>query len=230
MPVLTARALILSVILATVPDGGQQKPEIIYLYASHPGRTTLDRDAEGGNPFATAVIQLLSRKELSFTTFAQDLVLLTRAGSNGWQEPQVIGGGALDSWQFLPKPAGESRIALIVIFSAYDHSEIGASLPGARHDASRIAKALTGAGFHVESVLNPNPAILERKLSEFGARSARTDVALIYTTGHGREENGLARILLPYARSSGRSELTVHELSRSLRAKRANLLFYAACR
>lgn len=219
-----------SIIAAGILASNQQQSEITYLYGSLPGGTTLDRDAEGGNPFATAIVQLLTRNQLSFATFTHDLVVRTRDSSHGRQEPQVIGGSTLGGWQLLPKPASETRVALVIVFSAYDHSGAGRSLPGARHDSSRIAKALASAGFDAVSLLDPNDETLERELAEFGKRSANADVGLIYTTGHGREKSGLARILLPYKRSDRSSELTVHELSRSLRAKRANLLFYAACR
>jgi hypothetical protein len=46
--------------------------EPIYLYASQKGKPTLDQGEGGGNPFASALVELLSRKTLMFEAFCQE--------------------------------------------------------------------------------------------------------------------------------------------------------------
>lgn len=189
----------------------------------------MDRDAQGGNPFATALIHLLSANQMSFARFKEDLVALTRTASHGMQQPEIVGGDDLAGWSLLPRPRGERRTALVVVFTAYS-APIRASLPGARRDYHRVPAALLKAGFEVTSARDPDGPTLARILVDFARRSAAADVALVYTTGHGVEMHGEARVLLPYVRADGGNALLISELARLARARRTNLIFYAACR
>ncbi|HEX6084467.1 MAG TPA: caspase family protein [Thermoanaerobaculia bacterium] len=202
-------------------------PRPVFIYASRSGRPTLDRDAAGGNPFATALVHLLSGGQTHFAQFARDLVTLTRRHSAGLQQPEIVSGEQLREWQVLPRPQHERRVALVVVFSNYPDSALGPSLPGARHDFRRIVDALAKGGFAVTAAHDPDPATLARALEEFRRHSADADVALIYTTGHGIEVAGEARVLLP--RPPG-GALRVSELAGAARARKVNLVFYAACR
>lgn len=202
----------------------------VFVYGSRAGQPTLDRDAEGGNPFATALVTLLAGGPTSFAQFKGNIEVLTRRASKGMQQPEITGGADLARWQFLPRPRGETRTALVIVFSSYAASDIGPSLPGAARDFKRVAAALVGAGFEVMSMLDPDRASLARVLREFARRSAAADVALSYTTGHGVEIDGEARLLLPYAREDGTNALPISELAQAARGKRVNLIFYAACR
>lgn len=114
--------------------------------------------------------------------------------------------------------------------SNYAGLPIGPSLPGAKLDYHRIAEALSQAGFVVTSLIDPDRESLAKALKNFEARTAYSDVALIYTTGHGVETDGVSRVLLPYARADRSNALPVTELAKAARARRANLIFYAACR
>jgi len=202
----------------------------VFLYASLSGRPTFDEDARGGNPFATALVQLLSAKSMSFSAFSTDLVALTRQTSKGSQQAEIVGGDHLAQWQFLPTPRHEKRVALVLVFSDYSASNIRRSLPGAKRDHQRVDEALSRAGFVVTSLLNPNHEELAQALKTFRVRTANADVAVIYTTGHGFEKDGIPRVLLPYTRVNRANALPVSELASAARAKRANLIFYAACR
>ena len=216
--------LLLGIGLTLSVVGEPSKP--VFVYASLSGQPTFDEDDYGGNPFATAMVCLLARPSMTFTSFQTDLIALTQAASGGRQQPEIVGGEHLSRWQFLPKPAKQTWIALVVVF--WDYPGVR-SLPGARHDLHRVVTALSEAGFAVAGLSDPQPEALQRALDDFGRRSASADVAVIYTTGHGVEVGGIARILRPHA---GRVEpaLTVPELASAARAKRANLIFYAACR
>lgn len=223
-------AFLVSVALCRLPVDAEPPSKPVFLYASIAGRPTFDVDARGGNPFATALVQLLTRKSTSFTAFKTDLVALTRHASIGRQQAEVVGGAHLANWQFLPKPQKERWIALVVVFSAYAGSQIGPSLPGARRDQKRVADALALAGFVVTSSIDPDREALQQALKDFASLSADVDVAVIYTTGHGVEVDGVPQVLLPYERVDRSNALRVSELAHAARARRANLVFYAACR
>ncbi|HEV7766804.1 MAG TPA: caspase family protein [Thermoanaerobaculia bacterium] len=214
------------------PIGAEAPAKPVYLYGSASGQRTLDANLRGiiGNPFATALLQSLSRPSASFADFEKELIALTYNESGGLQQAQVVDESQLAQWQFLPKPKNAKWVALVVVFSDYPGSGAGRPLPGAEHDAGRISDALTTAGFAVTPLLNPNGKILDDALQSFKNRSARADVAVIYTTGHGTETSGIARILLPWKRADNSKTLLMWELANAARAKRANLIFFAACR
>lgn len=210
--------------------------EPIYLYASQTGKPTLDQGEGGGNPFASALVELLARRSLTFEAFRKELVELTGQKSRGFQRPEVLARTEPGAWQLLPKPSAEKRVALVVVFSDYSASSAAKSLPGAKHDMHRVAVALKRAGFGVQTVLDPDRARLEIALKAFADRSLTSEVAVLYTTGHGTEVDG-AVYLLPgdYPLSLGRVALKeravrLTTLGSALRARRANLVFYGGCR
>jgi uncharacterized caspase-like protein len=73
-------------------------------------------------------------------------------------------------------------------------------------------------------------------LRGFATRSAKADVALVYTTGHGVDVSGRVYVLPgDYPISRGNEALPtlalgLTDLGLSARAKRCNLVFYAGCR
>ena len=210
--------------------------EPIYFYASQAGRSTLDQGEGGGNPFASALVELLARDSLTFEAFGTELVELTLRKSRSFQRPDVPDRADLGAWRLLPKPSAEKRVALVVVFSDYSASGTTPSLPGAKHDMHRVAAAFVRAGFQVQTVLDPDSAELEIALREFADRSAASEVAALYTTGHGAEvkEN---IYLLPGDYSFSQGSTTLNEravrlvtMGASLRARRANLVFYGGCR
>ncbi len=71
-------------------------------------------------------------------------------------------------------------------------------------------------------------------LQNFAARSAASDFAIIYATGHGVEVDGIA-YLLPGNFTIDEANhvlggIRVGRLADAGRARRANLVFYGACR
>jgi hypothetical protein len=57
-------------------------PSATIVYATKPGGTTRDRDELGGNPFATALIELAPCEHLTIENFLQRLRNLTIEGSS----------------------------------------------------------------------------------------------------------------------------------------------------
>jgi uncharacterized caspase-like protein len=77
------------------------------------------------------------------------------------------------------------------------------SLTGAKHDATRVSAALTGAGFQTETVLDPT------RVGDLPIAHPLADFAVLYTTGHGIEVDGVAYLIpndirsaIPRARST----------------------------
>lgn len=217
----------LTLALAAPIVNGKRPAPAIFVYGSASGADTRDDDSHGGNPFATALIEVLSLKELSFQDFKTKLPVATQRSSDGFQQAEVVGGDGLTGLLFRPK---EKKVALVVVFSTYSAFAGERSLPGAKRDADRITKALLARGVRVTTAVDPDRDALERLLDDFGRESAKANLAAIYTTGHGVEYEGEARIILPYSRRNAGRWLSVRELSTTCRATRVNLVFYAACR
>ncbi len=209
--------------------------EPIYFYASQPGEQTLDQGEGGGNPFASAFVELLTYETLTFDNFLSMLIDQTLQTSRGLQQPEILSRADMVSWQFLPISSNERRIALILVFS--DYTNAGASsLPGARYDLYRISRALTKTGFEVHTAVDPDQSELNNILEDFSERSMASDIALLYTTGHGVEVDGTI-YLLPgdYPIIYGKAKLNERAISLTrmggaVRANKANLVFYGGCR
>ncbi len=216
--------------------GSETEPaEPVIFYATRPGRATIDRDAQGGNPFASALTELFARPKLTLAELREELPGLTMAYSAGQQNPQVP--PALPQrWRIRPigRYAGR-REALVFVFS--DYRAVGESaLPGADLDAERIATAFETAGFNVRKAVNPTADTLRDALDELAARSRDAEAAVVYATGHSVERDGDVW-LLPhtYPFEDGPRRLTerglrVASLAVPLQAHRANLVFFGGCR
>lgn len=204
-------------------------------YASQSGSETLDQDDEGGNPFASALIELLGRPSLSYSEFCSGLITLTKEKSNGFQVPDVAAIIASNAWRIKPFPASAKRVALVFVYSNYRKAGV-TSLPGAQFDMRRVATALQTSGFEVDTVIDPSKNDLRAALEKLAKRSENAEAALFYLTGHGFEHNGEVYLMpnnYPFKDGPGRlSELAVHvpSLANYLKAKRANLVFYGGCR
>jgi Caspase domain len=209
--------------------------ETFVFHASQSGKQTLDQGEEGGNPFASALVEILARPSVNLSSFPTALQQLTLAKSEGFQSPDVPTSVKPANWSLVPAQPGESRIALVMVVSHYARS--GArTLPGAKYDAERIASALLRAGFVTELALNLDLAPMREKLATFAMRSKQYDVAAIYTTGHGSEVGGLT-YLLPgdyplheRNRALPVRALPLREIARSAHARSLNLVFYGGCR
>ncbi|MCP4549147.1 MAG: caspase family protein [bacterium] len=223
--------------LKAEPTGSMNPNAVpIYFFGTSAGGTTLDQGEGGGNPFASAFVELLARKELTLNALTDDLAELTELKSNGVQRPETPARSSLMMWRILPRPSKESRIALVFVFSDYSASGGATSLPGAEHDARRVSAALALAGFETQMTVDPERDNIGDILRDFAIRSADADAALLYTTGHGVEVDGIVYLLpgdYPVSeRNSGLAHfaLRLPEFSAAMRAKRANLIFYAGCR
>ena len=205
-----------------------------YLYASQPGKPTLDNGVSGGNPFAAVFVDLLKQEYSTFESFSNALLRNTERLSEGFQVPELVL-GAKEDWQFLPIPKEEKRVALVLMIS--DYTQSGAvSLPGVKSDFARVTTALVNASFKMLAVIDPDAADLNRILSVFAGQAKKADVALVYVTGHG-VETGHETYLLPgnYKVDYGVRELkykavNLKVIGASAQAKHANVVLFAGCR
>jgi Caspase domain len=218
------------------PSTAPPTVEPIYFYGSQTGKPSLDQGEGGGNPFASALVELLARDTLSFEAFRTELADLTERKSGGFQRPELPAPVDLGTWRLVPRPANERRVALVLVFSEYSAFGGANSLPGAKHDMHRVAGALEKAGFEVRPVVDPDRAKVGWFLREFADRSAASDVAVLYATGHGVEVEGSVYLLpgdYPFSQGSAalkQRALRLTCLGSAMRASRANLVFYGGCR
>ncbi len=204
-------------------------------YASQSGRSTLDQGEGGGNPFASALIELLERSSLSYAELLTDLVTVTKQKSREYQIPEVPAAVGPTEWKLKPVPASAKRVALVFVYA--DYSDVDAtSLPGAERDLYRVAAALREAGFDVQTIIDPTRESLHSSLKRFSKLTEDAEAAVIYLTGHGfehRDEVYLAPNDYPFDEGFELlPERAVHVpgLKGFLKAKSANLVFFGGCR
>lgn len=214
-------------------------PQVSTIYATSPGGTTLDQDACGGNPFATALIELSQRPASKLSHFLPALRKSTIEKSAGQQVPTCERLPSNRTWAF-PMTAGaraEKRIALVLIVSEY-LSLANPRLLGAAADERRIASMLAGHGFSVVQAVPPDRQALHGALRSFAAKSKGFDVAVVYSTGHGVEHEGSTYLLpgdYPFLRGYCTTLLAQHavpvdRIASACKAKKVNLTFFAGCR
>ncbi|MGB7915805.1 MAG: caspase family protein [Rhodomicrobium sp.] len=209
--------------------------ETLLFHASASGHQTMDEGEGGGNPFASALIEILLKDEVRLADFPESLRELTVKKSSGFQTPDVPKNVSGGHWTLMPSRSGEKRIALVLVVSNYERA--GAiSLPGAAHDSHRMTSALTKAGFKTELALDLDLKGMRKKLAEFGAASSSYDVAAIYTTGHGVERDGVIYLVpgaFPISEGDAAlpsNALPLRDIAASPRARAMNLVFYGGCR
>ncbi len=206
--------------------------------ATRSGGTTLDRDAKGGNPFATALIELSAAMDIGIMDFPDRLRELTIEISHGHQTPEWVGGPPSADWR-LPHPwvaERARRVALVLVVSDYRYST--ADLGGAAWDELRVSAMLARNGFSVTQGVGPDRADILKAIEEFAARSRDADYAIIYSTGHGVEKGDMVYLLpgdYPMSNGVGAAELAnyaigVGMLADACCACRLNLVFFAGCR
>jgi hypothetical protein len=204
----------------------------LYYFGTASGGRTLDASREGmGNPFASALIELLQGRTLTLENLSSELQRLTVEKSGGFQQPEVPAVHTTETgFKLLPKKDRRYN-ALVMVYS--DYSLGGAtSLPGALYDAVRVSKALIEAGFDVQTVVDPTASVFSATLAEFYPRTGNADVAMLYSTGHGVEVAGVV-YLLPgdYPVEQGDSVLQkafpIHQYATALAARSLNLILFA---
>jgi hypothetical protein len=208
------------------------------VFATGSGGTTIDRDAHGGNPFATALIKLADQRRVSWRRFPERLRALTAEASHGHQRPEWTPWPDRLEWSFQP-PANRSerRCALVMAVSAYTTHGLP-PLGGAAYDERRLSAVFAAHGFTVVQGVAPTRAALLRALAEFGRLSRRHDIAIVYATGHGVERDGAVHLLpADYALAAGCSStqlrtkaVSVDRMAMAGRASTLNLVFFAGCR
>jgi len=209
------------------------------VFATRSGGTTIDRDAFGGNPFATALIQATEEPSLPFRRFPGRLRALTVQGSQRHQVPQWTRWPEGLQWSFRLEPGSrqERRCALVLIVSDYAGAGV-APLAGAAHDERRISAMLGANGFSVVQGVAPDRASLIEALASFHRFAAGHDVGLIYSTGHGIESNGSVYLVpgdYPFQDGCSPARLRanavpVARMTAACRAAKLNLVFFAGCR
>ena len=215
------------------------RPSAPIMFATRPGGTTIDRDEFGGNPFATALIELHTAGPVSLRQLPRRLRALTLQGSQGHQDPQWTNWPARVSWSLQRQPGlwQEKRCALVLIVSDYTVSGRG-SLKGAANDERRVAGMFASNGFTVFQGVAPSRSALLSALINF-SRVARTqDAAVIYCTGHGMERSRTTYLLpgdYPFEGGYGAAQLNARAISldriaAACRARKHNLVFFAGCR
>jgi hypothetical protein len=226
------RAVVIAIAVSIVPV----RAETLVFHASASGKQTLDQGEGGGNPFASSLVEILKQTSVKLSDLPAALQRLTAEKSRGFQSADVPKFAVPQNWLLVPARLGESRVALVIVMSDYAKSGGAQSLPGAKHDAERIASALKQAGFTTEVAVDLDLRSVRAKLTEFATRSNEHDAAIIYTTGHGVEVGGKV-FLLPgdYPISERNSALaeravSLSEIGESVRAKQVNLVFYGGCR
>lgn len=221
-------------LLAQSPRAGAA--ETLMMFAAQSGKQALDQGEGGGNPFASALIDLLGEPHLDAAGLISGLERLTSKKSGGFQQadvPPVL--RASSGYGLLPKRKGERQLALVMVVS--DYARAGAnSLPGAAHDAARVAAAFKAAGFETQTAVDLDLPGMRHRLEAFARETADADVAALYATGHGVEVDGTVYMLpgdYPIAEKSralGTHALTVDELRAAPQAKAVNLVFWGGCR
>lgn len=209
------------------------------VFATRPGGTTIDRDAAGGNPFATALIELSHRQHRTLGAFSRQLLRLTQTHSGGHQSPVGVDVPADGPCPIGPAALARSRgrLALVLIVSEYPGLQ-EPTLLGAAWDERRIAAMLAQGGYSVEQGVGGDRASLLAALRRFAARSPSADSAVVYCTGHGVEWAGETFLLpgdYPFASGYSKALLRAHavpvaRLRDACRAERCNLCFFAGCR
>jgi hypothetical protein len=114
------------------------------VFATRSGGTTIDRDAFGGNPFATALIQLADSDRISLQQFPRRLRALTVQASQRHQVPQWTRWPERLNWSFQLRPGSrhERRCALVLGCSP-------ARLRTAAISVDRIATACRATRFNL---------------------------------------------------------------------------------
>lgn len=208
-------------------------------YATRSGGTTLDVGAGGGNPFASALIELAGDPTLRLRELTTRLRALTEEKSGGRQVVECVGSARGSDWGFQHElTAGrERREALVMVVSDYSPRD-SLSLSGAARDERRIAAMLAQHGFSVTQRIGRRRTELVAALQSFKRRSQQADIGVIYSTGHGLELDGDVFLLpgdFPQQGEDASADwrpdaVRVEDMAKAASAQMINLVFFAGCR
>jgi hypothetical protein len=208
-------------------------PEPLFYYAGQAGRLTQDRDRQGGNPFASALVEVLKQAPLTLADFGGRMAAANAKYSGGWHQMQMPRKLPAPGWRL--DGDDHKRVALVLINADYSQSDGVYSLPGAAFDAQRVPKALIDAGFETLVVFDKDAGAARRALTDFARLSETADASLIYVGGHGIQHKRTVYWMMGDYPGRNAAWLTSHaisldEIGRAGRAKTANLVLYASCR
>lgn len=208
-------------------------------FGTSPGRPALDGDEQGGNPFASSLIEIAADPRARLRSWPALLRKKTSQRTAGVQVPDAWPGSGDPRWRFAESFDGEreSRVALVLVVSAYTAAHVQ-PLYGAGHDERRIAAMFASHGFSVTQGVAPSRLALLAALRTFAARSAGCHTAAVYSTGHGVEAGGRTYLLpgdYPFEQGYNaallrRCALPVNRMVASTRGRQVNLVFFAGCR
>lgn len=209
---------------------GSQKA--LMYYAGQPGRLTQDRDRLGGNPFASALVEVLRSEPTTLEDFTARLSAANARHSGGWQQLQFP--KKLPTWKMNAQDHGR-RVALVLINSDYSRTPGVYSLPGAAFDARRVPEALTAAGFETRLVLDASASEARARIAEFSRLSQDAEASLIYVGGHGVQHKRSVYWMMGDYPGQDAKWLATHaialdEIGQAGRAREVNLVLYASCR
>ena len=223
---------------AATAQTAPEPPAALIYYGGEAGRLTIDRDHRGGNPFASAFVDVLADPDLTLGSFGERLAFLTNRYANGWQRPQLPRSAEPAGWRVgggLQHGDEGDRLALVLINA--DYSASGApSLTGARHDADRVTEALCQAGYLTQLVLDASASEARAELANFADVSRGAEGAVIYIGGHGVQNRRTVWWMMgDYPRPDSAEALPTHaisipEIAQAAQARLANLVLYASCR
>ena len=230
------RSLLLCVLFTAMGDAAAQTapapPKPLFYYAGAAGRLTQDRDRLGGNPFASALVEVLKQKPLTLAGFTERMAGANAKYSGGWQQLQFPKAPPNPKWRF--DNAGR-RVALVLINADYSKSNGVYSLPGAAFDAQRVPRALIDAGFETLLVLNKDSKAARNALADFAKLSETADASLIYVGGHGvQHKRAVYWMMGDYPERDAKwlptHAISLDEIGQAARAHEVNLVLYASCR
>jgi hypothetical protein len=218
---------------AAVAQTTPAPPPPLFYYAGQAGRLTQDRDRLGGNPFASALVEVLTWRPLTLEDFGGRLAAANAKYSNGWHQLQKPRKLADPKWRLDNKE--QKRVALVLINADYSKSGGVYSLPGAAFDVQRVPKALIDAGFETLVVFDKDSAAARRALADFASLSETADASLIYVGGHGIQHRRTVYWMMGDYPEQDAKWLPTHaisldEIGRAAKARAANLVLYASCR
>lgn len=220
-------AVAASPLLACAPTAAAAGPRVQFWAV---GSGALAYEGAIGNPFATALIEAMADPSMDVVA-AGAAVQRRTAELDSRMSAEIAGLDAAPAWRFAPA-AGERRVALVAVFSQYSAAP---PLPGAALDGERMRAAFAQAGFETQLLVDASRDALPAALAEFSARSARADVAALYSTGHGVEVGGVQYVMYPdHVAANGAAELARaalwSDIAAAPQAKKLNLTFWAGCR
>jgi hypothetical protein len=218
---------------AAVAQSIPAPPQPLFYYAGQAGRLTQDRDRQGGNPFASALVEVLNQHPLTLEDFGGRLAAANSRYSGGWHQLQKPRKLPDSKWRL--DDESQKRVALVLINADYSKSGGVLSLPGARFDVKRVPAALREAGFETTVVFDQNAEGARKAIAEFAALSETAEASLIYVGGHGIQYRRTVYWMMGDYPEQDAKWLPTHaisldEIGKAGKAKTANLVLYASCR